>query len=92
MKIVHQNLLLPFEGNIEGVQGDEENWQDVDEPHDSISAVSDNRGSEAEVVSTDPKPMGEGDAIHVQHIQMEEKLNYWTKTVWGWIKSLYKHQ
>ena len=41
---------------------------------------------------TDPKPVGEGDAIQVQHIQMEEKPNYWTKTVWGWIKSLYKHQ
>ena len=33
----------------------------------------------AEVVLTDPKPVGEGDAICVQHIQTEEKLNYWTK-------------
>ena len=49
-------------------------------------------GPETQVVLTDPKHLGEGDAISVQHIQMEEKHNYWTKTVRGWIKSLYKHQ
>ena len=64
----------------------------VDEPQDSISAVSDNRGLEAEVVSTDPKPVGEGDAIYVQHIQTKEKPNYWTQTVWEWVKALYKCQ
>ena len=36
----------------------------------------------AKVVLTDPKPVGKGDAICVQHIQTEEKPNYWTKTVW----------
>ena len=36
----------------------------------------------AEVVSTDPKPGAESDAIHVQHIQTEENPNYWNKTVW----------
>ena len=34
---------------------------------------SDNKESEAEDVFTDPKPVGEGDAIHVQTIQIEEK-------------------
>ena len=46
----------------------------------------------AEVVSTDPKPVAEGDAICLQHKQTKEKPNYWTKTVWGWVKSLYEHQ
>ena len=44
------------------------------------------------IVSTDPKPVGEGDAIHVQHIKIAEKPNYWTNTEWGWVKSLYDHQ
>ena len=26
----------------------------------------------------DPKPVGEGDATCIQHIQMEEKPDYWT--------------
>ena len=49
LRAVHQSLLLPFGGNIEG----------------------------------DPKPAGEGDAIHVQHIQIREKLIYWTKKSYG---------
>ena len=41
---------------------------------------------------TDPEPKGEGDAIHVQCVQTMEKANYWVKTIWGWVKSLYGHQ
>ena len=37
--------------------------------------VTDDSVPGAKVVSTDPKPVGEGDAIHVQHIQNEEKPN-----------------
>ena len=55
-------------------------------------AVTGNRGSEAEVVSMDPKPAGEGDAIHVQHIQIEENPNYWPQTIWGLEKALYECQ
>ena len=83
------NLILPFGGNIEGDPGNDKNQQDVDEPQDSISADSDSRGLEAEVVSTDPKPADEGDAIHMQHIQTGESLNYWTQIIWGWVKALY---
>ena len=64
-KIDHQNLLLPFGGNIEEDPGNEENWQAVNDLLDSISADSDNRESEAKVVLTDPKLVGEGDAIQV---------------------------
>ena len=65
VRVVHWNLLLPFGGNIEGDPGNEENWLDIDDPQDSISADSDNRELEAEVVSADPKPVGEGDATNV---------------------------
>ena len=66
MKIVHQNLLLPFEGNIEGEWG---KLTKFDEPQDSFLAVSNDGVMGAEVVLTDPKPVGKGDAIRVQHIQ-----------------------
>ena len=52
-------------------------------------AVSDDGMTDDEVVLTDSKPVGEDNVIHVQHIQTEEKPNYWTKTIWGWVKSLY---
>ena len=90
VRVIHWNLLLPFGGNIEGDPGNEENWQHIDEPQDSISTDYDNRGSEAEVVLTDPKPVGEGDAICVQHIQIEEKLYYWIPIIWRWVRALYK--
>ena len=54
--------------------------------------VSDDGVTEAEVVSTDLKPAGEDDAICVQHMQTEEKANYWTQTEWVWVKALYEHQ
>ena len=73
-RVVHQNLLLPFGGNIEGDPGNEENWQEVNDAQESISRDSDNRELEAEVVLTDPKPVDEGDAIHVQHIQRKTEL------------------
>ena len=38
VRVVHQSVLLLFGGNIEGDSGNEENWQDVDDPQDSISA------------------------------------------------------
>ena len=37
-----------------------------------ILAVSDDDVPETKVVSTDPKTVGEGDAICVQHIQLKE--------------------
>ena len=91
MKIVHQNLLLPFGGNIEGGSENEGSWQDVNGPQDCILAVSD-EVLETEVVSRDPKPKGDGDAICIQCLQTTEKLNYWVKTIWGWAISLYWHQ
>ena len=42
-------------------------------------AVFDDGVTDTKVVSTDMKPVDEGDAIYVQHIQTEEKPNYWTK-------------
>ena len=67
-------------------------WQNADEPQDGILEVSDDGVIGTEIVSTDPKPVGEGDAICVQHVQTEEKPYYWVKTIWEWVKSLYKHQ
>ena len=90
VRVVYQNLLLPFGGSIEQDPGKEENQQDVNEPQDSILAVSGNRGSEAEVVLKNPKSVGEDDAICVQHIQTKEKPNYWAQTIWGWVKALYE--
>ena len=40
---------------------------------------------------TDPKPVGESDAICVQYVQTVEKPNCWVKTILGSIKSLYWH-
>ena len=89
VRAVHQNLLLLFGGNIDGDSEDKESQQEVDDPQDSISADSNDKESEAEVVSLDPKPVGDGDAICVQHIQIGEKPDYWTQSIWGWMKSLY---
>ena len=68
MWVVHQNLLLPFGGNVEGSEN-EESQQDVIGPSDCIQAVSDDGEMEAEHVSTDPKQEGEGDTIYVQCVQ-----------------------
>ena len=59
---------------------------------DCILAVSDDGVPGTEVVSTDLKSVDEGDSICMQCIQTEEKPKYWVKTIWGWVKSLYKHQ
>ena len=48
-------------------------------PH-CILAVSDEGVPETELVSTDPKPTEEGDAICVLCVQIGENLNYWVKT------------
>ena len=66
VKIVHHNLLLPFGGNIEGNPENEGSQQDANGPQDCILAVPDGGVPGTEVVSTDPKPVGEGDAICVQ--------------------------
>ena len=92
VRVVHWNLLLPYGGNIEGDSGDEESWQEVDDSQDSISVDSDNKESEAGVVSIVLKPVGEVDAICVQHIQIEEKLDYRIQSIWDWMKSLYRCQ
>ena len=59
VKIVHQNPLLPFGGNIEGGSENEGSQQDVDRPQDCILEVSDDWVPETEVVLTDPEPKGE---------------------------------
>ena len=91
VKIVHQNLLLSFGGNIKEDSENEGSQQGVNRPPDCILAVSDDiPGNEA--VLTDPEPIGEGDAIHVKCVQTKYKPNYWAKTIWRWLKSLYWHQ
>ena len=65
----HWNLLLPFGGNIEGGLENEGSQQDADRPQDCTSAVSDDGVPGSEVVSTDSKPIGEGDAICVKCVQ-----------------------
>ena len=62
MKIVHQNMLLPFGGNIEGGSENKGSQQDVDRPQDCILVVSDDGFPETEAVSTDSEPKGEADA------------------------------
>ena len=79
--IAHQNLLPLFGDNIERGPENEGNQQDVDESQNCILAVSDDGMTWTEVVSTDPKPVAEGDAICVQHVLTEVKPNYWVKTV-----------
>ena len=74
VKIVHQNLLLLFGGNIKDSPENEGNWQNANEPQDCILAVSDDGGTGIEVVSTDPKPVGEGDAICVHHKLKKSKI------------------
>ena len=61
------------------------NQQNANEPQDHILAVSSDGVAGAEAVSTGPKPVGEGDAICVQHIQTEKSQIIGTKTVWGWV-------
>ena len=63
--ILHQNLLLLFGGNIEGVLRTREIDKMSMKTQDWILAVSDDSVSGAKVVSTGPKPMDEGDAIWV---------------------------
>ena len=65
VKIIHQNLLLPFGGNIERNSENKGNQQGVNGPPDCILAVSDDGVPETEVVSTDHESVGEGEAIHV---------------------------
>ena len=81
MRVVDQNLLLPFGGNIKGDSWDEKSQQEVSDPQDSISVDSDNKELEAGVVSIDLKPVDEGNAIHVQHIHIEEKPDYWIQSI-----------
>ena len=88
VKIVHQNLILPFVYNIKGDSENDGCQQGVDGLPDCILAVSDDGVPGTEVVSTDPEPMGEGDASHLQWVQTEVKLNYWVQTIWGWVKSI----
>ena len=71
VKIIHQNLLLPFGGNIEENSEDMGKWQGVNRPPDCILAASDEGVPETEVVSADPGPEGEDDAICVQCVQPE---------------------
>ena len=73
VKIVHQNLLLPFGGNIEEGSENVGSQQVVDGPPDCILAVSDDAVSETAVVLTYPEPGGEGDAIHVQCVQTKKE-------------------
>ena len=75
-------MLLPLCGNMEG-SVNKESWQDVDGSSDCIQAVSDDGGPETEVALTDPEPMGEGDAIHVQCVQTIYEPYYWVNTIWG---------
>ena len=91
VKIVHQNLLLLFGGNIQEDSENEGSWQGVDGPPDCILAVSDDGVSEIEIVLADPEPTCEGAAIHVQCEQTMFKPHYWVKNKWGWVKSLYWH-
>ena len=84
VKVVHRNLLFPFGGNIEGCPENEGNWQDASEPQDCILAVSGDGVTETEVVLTDIKPVGDGDAICVQCVKTKGKLNMgWVKSIWA---------
>ena len=85
MKIVYQNLLLQIGGNTEGDSKNEGSQQGVNRPPDCILAVSDDGAQKTEVESTDAEPKDEGNAIHVQCVQTKYRLNYWIKTIWGWI-------
>ena len=69
---VHQNLLLPFEDNIEGGPENKGNQQYANEPQDCTLTVSDDGVPGTDDVLTEPKPVGEGDAICVQCVNLEK--------------------
>ena len=76
MNVVHWNLLLPFGSNVEDSEN-EESQQDIDGPSDCIQAVSEDIVAEIKVVSTDPGPEGEGDAVCVKYAQTVYEPRYW---------------
>ena len=82
VKIEHQNLVLPFWGNIKEDFENKESIQGVSGPPDCILAVSNDGVPESEVVSKDPEPMGEGEVIWVKYVQTVFRLKYWVKTIW----------
>ena len=91
VKVVNQNLLLLFGNNVEDSEN-EESWQNVNGLSDCIQAVSDDVEAKTQVVSTDPKPKGKGDAICVQCLQTVYELSNWVNTIRRWAKSLFWHQ
>ena len=76
MKIVHQNLLLLFGGNVKEYSKNEGSQQAADGPPDCILTVSDDGVPETEVVSTYPEPMGNGVAICVECVQNRMCIKY----------------
>ena len=91
VKVVHQNLLLPFGSSVKDSE-DKEGQQDVNGLSDCIQTVSDDGKAETKVVSIDPEPKGEGYASHVQHIQTVYEQNYWVNTISRLVKSLFWYQ
>ena len=75
VKVVHQNLLLPFDNNVEDSEN-EESQQDVDGPPDCIQAVSDDVKAETKVVLTDPETKGKGDEVCIQSVQPVYEPNF----------------
>ena len=91
VKIVHQNLLLPFRCNIEGVLRMKEIdkvlmdlriacWQ-------SLMMVCQRLRLCWQILSLWVRVRQS-----VYSVWTKQKLNYWVETVWGWGKSLYWHQ
>ena len=91
VKIVHKTCYSHLGATLQilNMRGHQ---QGVDRSPDCILTVSDDDVLGTEVVLTDPEPTGEGDTIHVQCVQPEYKPNYWLRTIWEWVKSLYWHQ
>ena len=76
---MHWNPLLPFGEYIDN----EVSWQDADGPQDCILVVSDDGMPGTEVMSTDPKPVDEGDAICVQRVQTGKKAKLFGSSLMG---------
>ena len=72
-KLYTETCYSHLEATLRWGPENERSQQDADRPQDCILTVSDDGVPETEVVLTNTKPVGEGDAIHVQYVKTLER-------------------
>ena len=92
VEIVHQNLFLPFGGNIEGGSENEGSQQDVDGPRiaswQSLMMGFQRLKLCQQILNLRMRVMQSMCSVY----ELWKSANYWVKIVWGWVKSPYWHQ